>query len=88
MAGGDQKQKQQQRQGGGGGKQGGGKKNAAELLEEQMEPPQAIMIADPFCECFESVVPTPPVLMPLASSRTPLMDNTLCMLKRAQAHGL
>ena len=79
MGKGDQKQQQQQKQQGGG---GGGKKGGAEVLDEQIEP-QAIVIADPFYDRFEAVVPTTPALMPLASSQTPLIDNTLYMLKRA-----
>ena len=83
-----QKQKQQQQQKQGQGRNAGGKKGGAEggrdaQQKAEMEPPQAIVIADPFCNRFEALAPTPAVMLPLASSATPLIDNTLEMLRRA-----
>ena len=86
--GGEQKQKQKQQQQQKQGRNAGGKKGGAEggrdaQQKAEMEPPQAIVIADPFCNRFEAVAPTPSVMLPLASSATPLIDNTLEMLRRA-----
>lgn len=83
-----QKQQQQQQQKQGQGRNAGGKKGGAEggrdaQQKAEMEPPQAIVIADPFCNRFEATAPTPAVMLPLASSATPLIDNTLEMLRRA-----
>lgn len=79
-----QQQQQQQKQGrGAGGKKGGAEGGRDAQQKAEMDPPQAIVIADPFCSCFEAVAPTPAVMLPLASSATPLIDNTLEMLRRA-----